>query len=918
MPMVPTYNSNIPTVADSGGVSGGTAQARMPDLNPQTTLSRAEQTAHNAVGMMLKLTEAQHQMETKAATDDAEVQAMELINRELLHPQTGYFTQRGKNAMAGYQPTMDRIKQGLNKITEGMAPQVQQAVKAKMDDRYVAAMGRATQFRFEQTQKYMVESADNNLKVLADDYALHFDDPEYRSRTLSSAWQKVQELGAMMGWDQEQIKRQAQAQFDLMESKRYNQWAQTDPVGALADFQQNKSGISPDIAGKIQHQLFQQSKGLLANGMAEAGGVAVSQAKAGGKVVMPDLGDWKPDERTMKTLGWRQNNPLSVEQTKERWQGQVDGDDSRFCRFETPQAGIRAGAKLLRTYGSKYGIDTIRKVISRYTDPKTDDQAGYIAHVCAWMGVKPDEKIDLQDKKTVRLLVGAMIRQEMGYGKDPYPSDIVDAGVDAAFGAPLESPGKTETAGQPQSAAGGPRLGKWGIDVDAPTGNPVVDRLPPDQKLLVLQSVVSQRKAMDAQERSQFKVQMDNSLETFANTGKDENALTRDMFVERFGRGEGDELYDKYKLQADVNASIYNFRTMDADGIQRILAAVKPVPGTPDYATRSTAYKAVQKAALSTMEARQKDPVGSLIALGVNGVKALDFSKPADIGEQLRIRNESLQDNARFLGVPVQHLMTKQEATAFTQVLDTLPIDQRAAVLHSIADKSGQEIIPRLADQLKDGNSSYALAMSGINEFPDGGSVSVGEKYLRGKDFIKSKIVKLDSAAEVGLQAQLGKILEADGEVEGVFPDGSIRDKTVEMAIGVWGYRAGMNQGRSAEDAMTEAVGAVVKHNGKKVIVPRGVRPGSTFLKDFRDAVRIYANTVVKKEKDNFYAGTEKVTPSQLAEELPKLKLQTWGSSPDGGVQYKVIRNGRFLTRRSADGKTNEDLVITINKGLLE
>lgn len=46
--------------------------------------------------------------------------------------------------------------------------------------------------------------------------------------------------------------------------------------------------------------------------------------------------------------------------TDRPWQGEVLGNDPRYSSFESPEAGIRAMARTLTTYGEKHGLKTAR------------------------------------------------------------------------------------------------------------------------------------------------------------------------------------------------------------------------------------------------------------------------------------------------------------------------------------------------------------------------------------------------------------------------------------------------------------------------------------------------------------------------------------------------------------------------------
>ena len=53
--------------------------------------------------------------------------------------------------------------------------------------------------------------------------------------------------------------------------------------------------------------------------------------------------------------GIRNNNPGNIDRNATKWQGMADKqDDPRFIVFTSPQYGIRAMARVLLTYQSKY------------------------------------------------------------------------------------------------------------------------------------------------------------------------------------------------------------------------------------------------------------------------------------------------------------------------------------------------------------------------------------------------------------------------------------------------------------------------------------------------------------------------------------------------------------------------------------
>ena len=237
------------------------------------------------------------------------------------------------------------------------------------------------------------------------------------------------------------------------------------------------------------------------------------------------------------------------------------------------------------------------------------------------------------------------------------------------------------------------------------------------------------------------------------------------------------------------------------------------------------------------------------------------------------------------------------------KTLDNGSVDERVALLRTIADSVGNVGIEAMTRQLKNGASNYAVAASAMDEFPDGAGVSVGEMYLRGKDAIDQKRVRIDDAAAFGLQAQTFNTLGASDDADAVFDDPQVLNATMELVKGVAGYKA--LDGKVA-DAFDTAVGKVENHNKKKIILPRNTN--GWFGDDFDDLI-VKKSEEVRKGKGSYYVGGVTYSAEKLARELPKMKLQTYGRLPGGGVSYLVLRNGQTVM----DAKTNEPLILEVS-----
>lgn len=128
-----------------------------------------------------------------------------------------------------------------------------------------------------------------------------------------------------------------------------------------------------------------------------------------------------------ESRGIRNNNPMNIRADGTQWRGAV-GDDGEFVQFDSPVMGIRAAARILRTYRQKYGLSTIGGIVSRWAPPSENDTASYIKSVAAKVGKIADA--DLSDSDYPALMA-AMIYHENG--KQPYPQGDIQAGFEMGF-----------------------------------------------------------------------------------------------------------------------------------------------------------------------------------------------------------------------------------------------------------------------------------------------------------------------------------------------------------------------------------------------------------------------------------------------------------------------------------------------------
>lgn len=126
--------------------------------------------------------------------------------------------------------------------------------------------------------------------------------------------------------------------------------------------------------------------------------------------------------------GIRNNNPGNIDYNPiNKWQGALPHDPSiekRFCRFESPECGIRAIMVLLSTYQQKYGLKTISDLINRWAPNNENNTNAYIISVSNRMNLSPKTVVNVKDKATLISLVKAIIFYENG--QQPYNDAIFD------------------------------------------------------------------------------------------------------------------------------------------------------------------------------------------------------------------------------------------------------------------------------------------------------------------------------------------------------------------------------------------------------------------------------------------------------------------------------------------------------------
>lgn len=134
----------------------------------------------------------------------------------------------------------------------------------------------------------------------------------------------------------------------------------------------------------------------------------------------------------MTPRGIRNHNPGNIRRTTTRWDGMAVQQNDAYVQFVSPVWGIRAMAKVLRTYRDKYRLSSVREIVTRWAPASENPTEAYVAAVASALGVKPDEALDLD--KQLLALIKAIIHHENGV--QPYPDAVLEHGIRLASNEP--------------------------------------------------------------------------------------------------------------------------------------------------------------------------------------------------------------------------------------------------------------------------------------------------------------------------------------------------------------------------------------------------------------------------------------------------------------------------------------------------
>ena len=186
MPMVPTFQGNVPNIRDNGGSGMVPARHVQPSMDYASVMKEALKPINEFATTASEALKINHARTVKAESDDAENMVIQTINTYMNDPENGYLSKQGKNAMDGYQSTVENMQADIQKIVGQLQPATRQAIESRINDRLVSAIGQAQRWNSRQTQQYHIDSSKARIETLSDDAANHYADANYLAKTWAS------------------------------------------------------------------------------------------------------------------------------------------------------------------------------------------------------------------------------------------------------------------------------------------------------------------------------------------------------------------------------------------------------------------------------------------------------------------------------------------------------------------------------------------------------------------------------------------------------------------------------------------------------------------------------------------------------------------------------------------------------------
>lgn len=285
MPIVPEFQGGTPNVGVSMNQMPAAQQIQVR-TDYGRLMNEAMKDVNDAAKGISEVLRIQHARTVKAESDDAEQEAVNIINT-YMNSENGFMTLEGKNAMDAYESTVQGMTKDINAVIGKLQPATRDAVSSRINDRLNSAVNQATKWNNNQTQRYHLTSSESRQKMLIDSAAQNYADQEYLNKTWQSIESEIAYQANLLGLPAEATILMIDQNRGLFQATRYQAWSEDNPVLALANFKMAGEDIPADIAQKIEKGLFASARDVMAINLSKSGGAWVDDplAKTGFELI---------------------------------------------------------------------------------------------------------------------------------------------------------------------------------------------------------------------------------------------------------------------------------------------------------------------------------------------------------------------------------------------------------------------------------------------------------------------------------------------------------------------------------------------------------------------------------------------------------------------------------------------------------
>lgn len=182
------------------------------------------------------LVEIKTEQEELAARDAANSFAMQ-IGEMLDNPETGLRSQRGRNAVDAYEPTLQRLQSAKSEIASGLSPMARKMFDANADERIRGAQSAVSVHVAREKEAWLDDSDQATIGIAQVDAGNAFEDLGVSNQHIATAVGVLNRMADRKGWDEATRTYQALKTIS---------GARTDVANRLTD-------LNPDLAERYLH-----------------------------------------------------------------------------------------------------------------------------------------------------------------------------------------------------------------------------------------------------------------------------------------------------------------------------------------------------------------------------------------------------------------------------------------------------------------------------------------------------------------------------------------------------------------------------------------------------------------------------------------------------------------------------------------